>query len=162
MRNLFPDKDDFLIVDIAGEVTDIQIIYDNILFSSASFPLGKHFIERARSKVFNAPISSKSDIYDLNTSKKVNIVNEEIRKKWVKEFNDTLSKMSKTATLPNTMYIAVDSDVLLFFAEELSEFQKYKTVFLSPEMFNDCIIYKKGVEEDIFLNLGIVYLSGDL
>ena len=57
VRDLYINQENFLLIDVGGEVTDIFMIKKNILHESISFPFGLNFIIREVASAFNCSIS---------------------------------------------------------------------------------------------------------
>ncbi len=49
-RDMFIHRDNFLLIDVGGEITDISMIKGDMLRESISFPMGKNFLLREISK----------------------------------------------------------------------------------------------------------------
>ena len=65
IRDLYSNKDNFLLVDISGEITDISIIKKNILRESVSFPLGHNFIIRGVASALNCGLGEAKSFLSL-------------------------------------------------------------------------------------------------
>ena len=56
IRNLFPQINDFIHIDISEEITDISVIKNNVIISSASIPFGRNqFIREITSALSVSP-----------------------------------------------------------------------------------------------------------
>ncbi len=47
IRDIFHSEEDFLLVDVGGEVTDVSLVRRGILLETVSFPTGKNFLLRS-------------------------------------------------------------------------------------------------------------------
>ena len=56
VRDVYMNQDNFLLIDIGGEVTDISMVKKSILRESISFPLGRNFIIRGIASVLGCTL----------------------------------------------------------------------------------------------------------
>jgi hypothetical protein len=57
IRDMFPAKNDFLVIDINGEITDLSLIRNDVILESISFPLGENFFKSRLQKHFGWSLS---------------------------------------------------------------------------------------------------------
>ena len=175
-RNMLIEKDSFLLVDIAGEMTDISIIKKDILANSISYPLGRNFIVRGvAQKLHTSLMEAKSyisiykDGYAVDAiEKKVGPIISTLKNKWLLSFQESLIKISEDISVPSTIYITVDQDLKNFFSEiikheefhqyTLSE-SKFNILFLDTESLHGIASFSSNVKRDSFLIIGAIYIN---
>ena len=123
MLNIFKDKDDFLLLDISGEVTDVIIVSDGILAESASFPFGKHKLSRDLAKKLNTTpeealsrivIQGKGGDGVIILGKTQEFVNN-LKERWNNNLNLILKDFAKEHPIPQTLFFLADNNVVPVF-----------------------------------------------
>src|SRR3989344_5759849 len=135
IRDLYSNKDNFLLVDISGEITDISMIKKNILQESASFPLGHNFIIRGVASALNCGLGEarsfisllKDEHADYAITKKVEPIIDKLKTEWLRKFQESLSNLSNDISIPVTIYMAIDKDFADFFYQtiKVEQFNQY-------------------------------------
>ena len=165
VRDLYSDKEGFLLVDIGGEVTDISMVKKNILRESISFPLGRNFMIRGAAATFNCSLHEASSCISLfkaghateDVNKKLDLVIGKLKKEWLVKFQDSLANLSNDISIPANIYLAVDDDFADFFSETIQTEQfsqytltesKFKIVFLSAKLLHGLATFTEDVTCD--------------
>ena len=176
VRDMFTRQEDFMLIDIAGEVTDISIIKKDVLSDSISYPLGRNFIIRGVADRLNLTLSeAKSFVYLYkdrhaieSTEKKLDSVISKLKKQWLDEFQKSLANISNDVSIPSTIFITVDQDFADFFGdiiknEQFSQYtltdSKFKVIFLGTEMLHGTATFKNNIIRDPFLTIESVYIN---
>jgi cell division ATPase FtsA len=170
----------FLFVDIAGEITDISFVRENVLEESVSFPLGKNYILRRISGVLNTFIKESSSIFERvaagresgKISPKVSSVMKEVKDKWCALFKESLEKAGKRKDLPQTVFLVGNEKVVDEFSECVrSDFFSDFTVLGKPFSVEKLSIrpleqyfdFKEGfLRADVFLMLEALFADKNL
>ena len=142
-RDLFIDKNNFLLIDISGEITDVSVIKNDILLESISFPLGRNFVIRGIMSGFNKNREESTSLLRMyngaklteEITKKIDKILENSRKKWLKEFQTSVVDISDNLIMPDTIFLTADDDIIHWFKEniEKEEFSQYT---LTEKKFN--------------------------
>lgn len=121
MRALAPDLSRTLLVDVAGEVTDVILVEDGMIRGIASFPHGKRSIRRS------LPVRSEEEgetILRLRAHQAESPVAErhgravdEGLSLWSRHFGEAVGKLLDGATLPRAAYLIADDSVLPLYAK---------------------------------------------
>lgn len=128
IRDYFTKDNDFLIMDITGELTDITLVRNEIVDKTVSMPSGKNFLIRQVSKNMNVSseiAESTLKLYinkklDDQTSIKINEILLSLEKEWSIYLENSLMELSPTMTLPSNLYLTVDSEYFAIFESFLS------------------------------------------
>jgi len=176
VRDIFSDKNNFIILDITGEVTDVSLVQDNVLIKSSSFPLGKNFIVRKIASEMNTTVEEAGSLFNMLNSNKINnetknslsVILDGVRKEWLDEFTKSIVAMSKERSISSTIFFTADSNVSSWFVESLEnkEFSEviliedvFDVHFLSEKILEKFCLFKKGVNKDPFIILEAIYLN---
>ena len=176
VRDMHTDQENFLLIDIGGEVTDISMIKKNILRESVSFPLGPNFFIRGVASALHcSPSEAKSFISlikdehaSFSVAKKLEPIINKLKTSWLQKFQESLANLSNDISIPATIYIAVDKDFENFFCQiiETEQFNQYtlteskfKIIFLSTELFHGMAEFQENIVRDPFLIIDSIYIN---
>jgi hypothetical protein len=175
-RDIFVHQEDFLLVDIAGEVTDISIIKKDILNNSISFPLGRNFIIRKVAKSLNCTLSEAQSFISLYKDghatkyieKKIEPIINKSKTEWLNGFQESLVNLSDDISVPATIFVTVDQDFTKFFSEiiKTEQFNQYtltesefRIILLDAETLHGITAFKDNINRDPFLIIESIYLN---
>lgn len=176
VRDIFKQQENFLLVDIGGEVTDISMIKKNILRESISFPLGRNFLTRGVASGLDCTMAEANSFISLfkdghaekTVAKKLSLIMKELQKKWLEKFQESLANLSHDISIPSTIYIAIDKDLADFFSETIKSEQfsqytlaesKFEVVFLSTELLHGIATFKEPIIREPFLIIDSIYIN---
>ncbi len=175
-RDLFVHQEDFLLMDIGGEVTDISMVKKEILRSSISFSLGHNFLIRGVMGMLDCTIEEAVSYLSLYKNghigdqalKKIEPVINKLKNQWLNKFQESLVNLSNDISIPSTIFLTVDQDLADFFTETIKSEQfnqytltesKFKIVFLGNQTLNGIVSFKEGTMRDSFLTIEAVYIN---
>ncbi len=165
VRDVYSHTEDFLLIDIGGEVTDISMVKKNTLRESISFPLGVNFIIRGVASAMISSIEEAKSLISLlkdghagdAETKKIEEALDGLRIKWLNKFQESLANISNDISIPSTIYISIEKDLVDFFCyaiktEQFNQFSftesKFEIVFLSGEVFHGMATFEANVVRD--------------
>ncbi|MFQ5661905.1 MAG: hypothetical protein ACE5F2_01485, partial [Candidatus Paceibacteria bacterium] len=127
IRDIFNVEKNFILMDIRGEVTDISLVRNETLYSTASFPLGRNFLTRKVSEALNTvPEEANSLIRvflegkgESNESIKIKTILNDAQKSWLSSFRKVLADLSEGLSLPSTVFLTVDEDIGKWFEDAI-------------------------------------------
>ena len=175
-RDLFLHEEDFLLMDIGGEITDISMIKKEILRSSISFSFGYNFFIRGITEILDCTIHEATSYLSLYKNghisdqalKKIEPVINKLKNEWLNKFQESLVNLSNDISIPSTIFLTVDQDLADFFIETIKSEQfnqyiltesKFKIVFLGNQTLNGIVSFKENVIRDSFLTIEAVYIN---
>lgn len=177
-RDFFPHQDNYMLMDIGGEVTDISFVKQNGLQQSFSFPMGKNFILRRLSVGLQRTIAESETLWALhNEAKTTGAVYEACnriliaaKKEWQVAFQQALYSASKDLGVPDVILLSVDDSISFWFSDAIKNEQfhqntlagkEFKVFFMNSSLFNDALSFGQNVEKNSALMveaIGIKYL----
>jgi cell division ATPase FtsA len=168
IRDVFQEENDFLFMDITGEVTDIALVRDDVILELASFPFGKHTLLRdvARSlDISTEEALSRIKVVESEKSDKAAFL--QMRKAllkpqidWLTSFQNTLTYFMESGIPPRTVFIMSDPDIQNIFArfvraEQFTQFgaakRKFHVIALDERLISIHCDQTKKKPEDFFL-----------
>ena len=175
LRDLFPQYNDFIFIDVNGEETDVTVVKDGVAGKNNAFQAGKSTLVRSIVKAFpdiSRPLAL-SLIQNANQEprigEKIKNCLTETKKAWEKLFYDTLNQFSEEMFLPRQIFLAVDEDVSTIFSGFIKE-GKYNQFTLSSDPFNIMLLDHDKIKEfctfsektvpDPFIATECIFLNG--
>lgn len=175
-RDMFVQQENFLLVDIGGEVTDIAMIKKDIIGDSISYPLGPNFMIREVAKSLKCSLSEAKSLISLykdghavdSTEKKLEPIINKLKIEWLKGFQESLVNLSDDISVPATIFITVDQDLADFFSKiiKTEQFNQYtltesefRIIFLGAQTLHGITVFKDNINRDPFLIIESIYLN---
>ncbi|MFH1201058.1 MAG: cell division FtsA domain-containing protein [bacterium] len=176
VRDMYFKQENFLLVDIGGEMTDISIVKKNALRESISFPLGRNFLTRGMALGLGCTFSEADSLISLfqdghaekSVTKKLDLILNKLKIEWLNKFQESLANLSKDISIPATIYLAVDKDLAEFFSETIKTEQfsqyaltesKFKIIVINTGLFHKIVEFKKDVFREPFLIIDPIYIN---
>lgn len=178
-RDMFISKENFLLINIGGEITDISMVKQDIIKESMSFPAGRNFMIRGVAKGLNKGLDEARSLLSLYKDghmedshiKNMEPIVSELRSVWLKMFQDSLSVLSSDISIPSTIFITVDQELVDFFSdiirtEQFSQYtlteSKFRVIFLGTKALHGIALFEESVKRDPFLIIESIYINNFL
>ncbi len=175
-RDLFVHEEDFLLIDIGGEVTDVAMIKKEVLRESVSFPMGPNFLIRGIAAGLSCSLNEARSYLALYrdghantvTNEKLEEVMRTLKTDWLKMFQESLANLSSDISIPATIFITVDQELAEFFSEVIKSEQfsqytltesKFKVIFLGTQALHGGATFSEDVTRDSFLIMESIYIN---
>jgi cell division ATPase FtsA len=166
VSGLFSKQEDFALIDVGGEVTDMLVVRRGAISSLASFPVGKNHLIRktaihfeSRPELADSLLSLYSnDMAEDSTRERTAKLISAFAEEWGVRLNQALSQSSKDNFLPQKAYYVADDNMSQVLDEVIGKHIS-KTIHLSKEAFSEFVEYDKVNVPHIFLALEALYLN---
>jgi hypothetical protein len=175
-RDMFTDINNFLFLDISGEMTDISLTYKGVLVETISFPSGRNTLLRRVSEALKVPPEVALSYLLMHShgnaeekfAAKIEAVLTETKHEWLTALTQTLQTVSKDYTVPKKVFVTVDADLAHFFIDALKqempiEFaipqNMFDVMFLNSEKVSLFTHVAPKVSSDSFLALESIFLQ---
>ena len=179
LREIFSKYDDFILLDIGGEISDVSVIKKGLILETASFPLGRNFLTRRISRALsltNDGALSLLRLYyggnaDSQTSESLRSVLDNASREWVGALHTTLTQISGTLSLPQDLFLMISGDSTPFFIravkeEKLSQFGvvdvPFRVTLVNHEILKQYISFSSSAVKDPSLALITIFASRTL
>ena len=176
VRDLFNNQDNFLLVDIGGDLTNISMTKKDILRESISFPSGINFFIRGLSKGMRCSLSEAQSFLSLyrdghaslDVAKKIETIVDGLKTEWLHKFQESLANLSNDISVPANIYMFVEQEWASFFSELIKKEQfnqytlaedKFKITPLNTEALHGLASFGDNVLRDPALIVGAVYIN---
>ncbi|KKR62529.1 hypothetical protein A2643_01805 [Candidatus Nomurabacteria bacterium RIFCSPHIGHO2_01_FULL_39_220] len=176
VRDVYAHNENFLLIDIGGEVTDIFMVKKNVLRESISFPLGLNFIIRRVAETLFLSLNEAKSLVSLfkdghasgTAVKKIGPIIEKLKNDWLLSFQNSLSNLTNDISVPANIYLSVDAEMASFFSETIKTEQfsqytltesKFTVTFLGTEVFKGMAEFKEGIIRDPALAINSIYIN---
>lgn len=175
-RDLFPDKEDFILIDVGSELTDIAIVKSDMLTESLSFPRGENFLLRKIAEGLGKSVTESSSLLNMCLDDKLGSPDQEkvskhlqsAKRDWLSMFQKTLGEMASDLLVPENIFLITDKPLASCFIEAINkeEFSQYAlsekkfeiTALNEPLLHNFCTFEAKAAR-DRFLILESIFIS---
>ncbi|KKS58063.1 MAG: hypothetical protein UV23_C0017G0010 [Candidatus Nomurabacteria bacterium GW2011_GWF1_42_40] len=174
-RDMYAEQDNFLLVDIGGEITDISIIKKSIPRESVSFP-GHNFLTREVAGRLGCGLSEANSFISLlkdghaerSVVKKIKPIIDQLKTEWLIKFQESLANISNNISIPATVYMTIDREMADFFtqiikSEQFSQYSltesKFEVIVLNTELLYGTAIFKENIIREPFLIIDSVYIN---
>ena len=142
-RDIFYSKENFLLLDVSAEITDVTLVAGGALLETASFPQGKNFLIRTVASELNTiPEEAASLVrayFDGHIGaehyEKIKSALVKTSESWVHALDETLIQLSENVSLPETVYMIVDDDFSVWFKETIEK-KDFSHLIFSDASFN--------------------------
>lgn len=175
-RDMFVSQENFLLVDVGGEVTDIAMVKKDILNDSISFPIGRNYMIRGVASALNCGLTEaksyismyKDNHMEESISKKFEPIINKLKTDWLAMFQESLANLSNDISIPSTIFLTVDNDLVHFFSEIIRNEQfnqytltesKFRIIFLGTEALHGIVLFKEDIIRDPFLIIESIYAN---
>lgn len=143
--NFEKEIEDFIIMDISGEITDIYISKNNNLIKTISIPIGTHFLIRRLVKDLqfdNNTAFSRLELLNNNHLAKLNIKEElilnDFEEEWLSRIKDALID-NKIEDTPNAIFVFSDKNInqlLIDILKKPDSYSKYLMTNIKPNILS--------------------------
>lgn len=176
VRDMYTHQENFLLINVGGEITDISMVKNNVLRESTSFPLGINFMIRAVASTMRCSLSEAKSLISLfkdghasvSAAQSLEPIIAKLKSEWLLKFQESLSNLSSDISIPAFIYITMDKDLVDFFSEiirteQFSQYtlteSKFQIVFLNVQNLHGIAVFEGDAIFNAFLTLDSVYIS---
>ncbi len=176
IRDFFVSDNDFIIMDVTGETTDISLVQSGVLIKNTSFLSGRNFIIRQISKKLNISHKLAQSMFRLYMLEKIDDKSKDtvyevltdVEKEWSIYLEDALLDLSSNMVLPSKIFLTADDDVASFYSDCIKlpktgltlNFRKNANVIhINNEILSQIYECDPRVISDEFIGLLAVFLS---
>ena len=176
VRDMHIERENFLLLDIGGEVTSITMVKKNILRESISFPVGRNFFTRGVASGLGCSLSEASSFISLfkdghaetSVVEKMTTVMNQLKTTWLKDFQESLANLSNDISIPSAIYMTTDKDLADFFSETIKAEQfnqytltesKFEVIFLDASVFHGIAVFADSAIREPLIIIDSVYIN---
>ncbi|MFA5987855.1 MAG: cell division protein FtsA [Candidatus Paceibacterota bacterium] len=163
----------FVFIDIGGELTEVVVCRENSISGLFSFPVGKNSLIRAISERFSVGKAQALSLVRMYTEKQANSASdqkilaamEDTRLKFTDNLKKALGVLSDKRLLPQAFYLVADDDVSPVFVEYLKSDKFGEFLALNKEPFSMVIPSKfmekfcHGQAGDVFMTIEAIFVD---
>ena len=176
LRNIAHHADNFLFLDISGEVTDLTLVRSGILLETVTFPIGKRDIIRKLAKILKTNPADALSILHLYHEQNISTHHEDSIKvalfsaagEWTSSFQNALSTLSESFAIPSKVFFTSDKDLEEWFAslitkEQFAQFtmtdEKFDVTPVNAALLNDFCRFNSSAARDPFIMIETVFAN---
>ncbi|CAN5769033.1 hypothetical protein BH11PAT2_BH11PAT2_09620 [soil metagenome] len=176
LRDLYPHENDFLILDVSGEGTDLAFVKAGLLVDVGTLPQGIHQLLDATRGAERMTIDEESGNVRIPSEQpgyispdrnaRFRVRTEIVKKEWITGLTDLFKQFAQNHALPRTLFLlaeptardylrnTLDTDSLhsLWLSDE-----PLSLISVLPEHFSPYVRARGTAESDIFLSVLALY-----
>ena len=168
IRDMYSQKQNFIFIDVGGEMTDVSVVSNGILVETESFPLGKNFLIRtvaSELQTENVEALSSFGLYMedkmANAGKrKIQSALTHVEEEWGEALYKTLGSIATHITIPGTVFIIADIPFGKWFSEVIRGKgsgnimlmgERIETIIINPLVLSKFAAFDLKVDKDAFI-----------
>lgn len=172
-RTFIPHEDNFLLVDIGGDVTDVSLVRDGTLVQSVSFPKGSRTVLRSLAKTLGRSLDEAAILWKLSmeckTGGPVGAACDQIltnaRKDWMQAFLAAVRAFPNAGSARGTLVLSVDADAKEWFTSVIghADFHPHSEsgsgfaiIVLDAALLHGSVVFGPNVPRDPSLMIEII------
>lgn len=176
VRDMYMGQENFLMIDIGGEISDIFMVKKSILRESISFPIGLNFFIRGVANELKCSLAEAKSLISLfkdehataQVASNVGPIIDKLKVEWLNKFQESLVALSSDLSVPDIIYLAIDKDLANFFtqiiqSEQFSQYtlthSKFQITFLDVVLFHKFATFAGDAVPDPGLIIDTVYIN---
>jgi hypothetical protein len=129
VRNLFPQFEDFIHIDVSEELTDICIIRDNIMTSMATIPFGRNHFIRNLSNSLKVSEEVADSMINMHAQKsndelanlRLGVSMDAAAKDWLSRLFEILDSFKEKIYVPESIFLVINNDLNSFLKDKLEK-----------------------------------------
>jgi cell division ATPase FtsA len=163
LRDMLPDKHEYIYIHVHDELTDIVIVKNNLCKHISSFPFGISTLLRKLATATNHSHESSDSLLSLYQGKKLSeadwISTQKIITPLLEEWRDVCIKTFKTAfdvtSIPRSMYVAAHSHYDLFREALITQADLNLMIYPYDDLAKDdaTIVYEKSSAQSAMIRM---------
>ena len=175
-RDVFAHQENFLLIDIGGEVTDTSMVKGNVLRESISFPAGSNFMIRGVAAGMKCTLEEARSLLFLykdghavgEVQKNLKPIVAGLKQGWLQMFQESLANLSNDISIPSRIFLAIDKEFYDFFTDVIKTEQfnqytltdsKFEVSHLGTEALNGITTFRAEIPRDPFMILETIYIN---
>lgn len=175
LRDLYPHERDFLILEVAGEATDLAFVKRGLLTDVASIQQGTNTLVSAVTDLSHGELIQKGDadrgLIDLRRNEHFASRAAEVKEKWLDSLTAALKEFSARHALPRTVFLLADTETRGFLAGLLDDpsihslwlsDEPLAVIPLSPLHISEHVKTRGQAAGDLFLAMMALYYNKKL
>lgn len=170
IRDMYPDNNEFMLLDIGGEVSDLLVVKDGLIVNSSSFPLGRNFIVRRIAKLMGVTAEEAASMVNLYHEGHIDPTVEvqlkpditQASDEWMTGLRNVFARLSQQMSLPTNIYVLSYNDFAHFFMkallnEKINEFGlddlTLSAVLVNHDKLKPLVTFGKHADKDPFIGM---------
>lgn len=162
VRDIWHEKQNYLLLDISGEISDLSIVKNGVLYDTVSFPFGKNTVVRQVVSELNLSIREAESLlsmyekkhlgdFEMHRLKKI-LANAETE--WLRLFAKELKNISSNVLFPRDIFLTVDEPLRGWFLSIITR-NKLLNVTGAEKSFQVTLFDEKTLAPYCDIGLGV-------
>ncbi len=176
LRDLYPDKNDFIYIDVGDFVTEAYIVRDDVIQCTVSIPLGKKQIIKSASARTQTPedvllsalhVTHRGD--NALPYEKANKIAKDAIKDWLRKLNEPISNICAEINIPKNIFFTSNDELTDILITEIKNNAKtgqfnvfnkdMKITDIDENVLNNFILNAKNFNNEPHIKMDLVFLD---
>lgn len=144
IRDIFPEDQNFIFLDVTGEATDASLINRDILVGTVSFPFGKNFFIREISSALRTPHEEAASLFNMfledtleaSKRKKIGETIAYAEEEWLKRLGKSLTELALQGALSRKVFFTADANMAGLFLKLIPRVRSEALINIALEIQN--------------------------
>src|SRR3989344_4152381 len=167
LRDSFPNKQDFIFMDISGEATELTFVRHQVILEMASFPFGRNTLIRRLAQMLKIEPALAESSLALRLSGKTEEALKIAGDEWLKFLDVAIADFAKEDFVPTNVFLTTDQDVRKYFEKLIGqqaigqfslEGEKLSAISLDEKVLKNYCRVSGQIEVDQFILIETLFL----
>ena len=177
LKDFYPNKNNFLYIDIGGILTDVFIVRDDIIYGTVSFPCGqKDIIEKTldtmdiSEELLLSKISAKNDGHAdaLNQKDLEKLIGSGL-KIWTEALNQAVTQICNEMNIPTNVFVVTNNSLTNFLIKQITNKKStesftilgvdMKVEVINEGMMNNVITNGKNFVSEPYMKMDVLFID---
>lgn len=176
VRDIFEIQNDFLVINVGGEVTEVMLMKDDMLAGTGFFPLGQgSFIRLIASKLNKGIYETKSLIslfksghFDDASNEKLSEIINGVMASWFEQLKMVISTLEKTRHIPHNIFLSGETEGDPFIGKSLNKrnlpefttsLPNFNVILGSNKVLHNFCDFAPKAERDAGLTMKTIFIN---
>ena len=121
LRDSFSDTNNFIFMDVSGEVTELAFVRHQVILETISFPYGRNTLIRRLAQILKTEPALAESLLALRLNHKTEEALKIAGAEWLKFLDTTVADFAKDDFVPIKVFLTADQDVRKYFVELINQ-----------------------------------------
>ena len=161
IKNIYPQKEDFIQLNISEEITDISIINNGVMSLSASIPLGTHHFIRSLSTSLKVTEEIAHSMVGMHSTKandamgglSLAVAMDEAAREWLEKIFESISNFKTKIYVPDSLFLIAENELIPFIKDKLEK-HDFKVLLIDNKLVKTAVMI-----DDIMFKVELMFLD---
>ncbi|HEY4496477.1 MAG TPA: hypothetical protein VJC04_03970 [Candidatus Paceibacterota bacterium] len=167
LRDSFPNKHDFIFMDVSGEATEMAFVRNQVILETISFPYGRNTLIRRLAQILKIEPALAESLMLLRLNNRIEEALKIVGDEWLKLMATVIADFAKDDFVPTRVFLTADQEIRNYFeklinSQAINQFslegEKLATVSLDEKVLKNYYRTSDHDEVDPFILIETLFL----